>query len=253
MPIGACASTPTSTLRVVCAWVPPGEAVFTPDGGLPSDGDGRVLSWLALVIVSMLTLTWSRRRWRGRALRLLARLRRAALRRRAELRLTVVGCFAISLIIAAVVGRRGIDDHLAVGAGLRSPATVSVRPTGGAWEDCPYSALRGRHTCPTGADVFAAVETLLGDEQPGWRFLTPVIRIETMTPIDIRISFDAHLAGRYWATGTGSLDLDLGDGPSPLATQRILTIPDLGTRTVTITGNVTTSAVFTLIRDSTLL
>ncbi|MEJ7601537.1 MAG: hypothetical protein WKG01_26770 [Kofleriaceae bacterium] len=74
-PVYAQPPTPDGRLHVVAAWVAPGKTTFTVDGPLPSDGKGRLLAILALLVATASIVVWRVTRWRIRVLRRLARLR----------------------------------------------------------------------------------------------------------------------------------------------------------------------------------
>ncbi|MEZ4364662.1 MAG: hypothetical protein R2939_00030, partial [Kofleriaceae bacterium] len=159
---------------------------------------------------------------------------------------------AIGLAGGALVGSRAPTSHLQVGTGLRPTAEAWI-DVGAGWDACSFSAARARLLCPGGVDIYDVTTTLLGDEQPGWPFTTPAIRVDAPHPVQVRLGFDVRLTGRYWIAASGAaFTVDLGDGsPGSLAAQRVLEVA--GERDhLTLTGAVAGTATLTWVREDAL-
>jgi hypothetical protein len=240
-PVYALAATGDGTLHVVSAWVAPGRTVFTCDGPLPSDGDGRVVSALAALFAAAAIVAWRRPRWRVTVLRQLARARAWS-----HGRIATAIELGVPVTLAVLAARGWLADSgrtpaLLVGSGLRAVATVEARLGGGRWQDCPYSAMAGRFRCDGVVAVSDATANVLNDAPPSWPFITPAISAIAEAPaVEVRISMYAQLSGRYWATTTfGTAELQVGSDPShTIGARTLLDFEDRGEQTVTLTGRV---------------
>lgn len=253
LPIYACAATPTSDLRVPCAWLPPGASSFGFDGALASDGAGRPLAALALVTIAAIVALASRRAWRWRWLRRWAAARARLRPHRARLRLGGVVLAAAALLVLAVIDQVAPARALQLGTGLRSGAEVDI-DAGAGWEPCSYHALEGRFGCPGGAVVQDSMTGVLNDEQLGWPFVTPSIEVSSATPARVRIRLHTRLAGRYWAAAVGSaMRLRLGgEAPRSIGSQSTLDVA-AGAYDLELEASVNGHAAFTMVAEDTLV
>lgn len=255
-PVYAYPTVPGGQLHVVSAWLAPGHTTFTIDGPLPSDHDGRAFSLLAALTIAALTVVWSRRRWRGRALLAMARLRRRAPR---------AGRLAIRIgvpLVLAVLVARGCRDGatttraVELGDGLRATASVEARRIGDVWESCDYLRLSGAYHCDGLVTAYDATANLLNDAAPSWGFVTPAIVASADTSgVEIRIRLRARLAGVYdAAVSEGAAELSI-DGEPARAIERVtLEYADVGERTIEIRAAVPmTSWSFTMVRQETIV
>ncbi|MCX5742717.1 MAG: hypothetical protein NT062_09495 [Proteobacteria bacterium] len=243
-PVYARPSTQGATLHVVSAWVAPGHTTFTCDGPLPSDHDGRAISVLALLAGLGGIGVWTRRRWRGRVLRRIARARRSP----TALRLAAFATrYGAAIVIVLVAGRAVLQctapaRDLGVGSGLRPIATVEARRAiGGDWTRCGYSRLLGEYRCPGLVTIADATATTINDAAPSWPFVTPAIVASPEAACEVRITTTARLAGRYLASvsrGTAQVTA-FGDSPDLVTRSTPLHYTDAGDRVVTITSTVT--------------
>jgi hypothetical protein len=222
----------------VAAWVLPGRTVFTCDGPLPSDHDGRVISWLALVVACAGLVVWPRRRWR--ILRVVAGWRRR------------VGGWVRWLVPVALVGlavrgcavRARPIGALEVGHGARSAAVVEARVgEEGAWRRCGYDAIVGEYRCGGLAVVNDALGNVLNDRPPSWPFITPVVSIgsDAEVPVEVRIVVSAAIHGRYWlgVGGGGEATVSVGeDPPVHVSAKRVMVIGDQGERRIEVVASV---------------
>jgi hypothetical protein len=205
LPVYAYPSIPGGKLHVVAAWVKPGRTTFTPDGPLPSDGDGRWLTRIAALLALAGIALWSRARWRVRFLRRLARVRARACAfgaRRAALAVPV----GLGVLVAVGIhAERAPAKALAVGSGARPLAMVEARVPNGTWQTCDYSALTGDYSCDGLATVRDGMATVVDDAPPSWPFTTPAViaTADGDDDVEIRIARTMHLAGRYWAQAKG--------------------------------------------------
>lgn len=224
VPVYALPTIDGGQLHVVSAWVRPGRTVFTADAALPSDRSGRGLAILAGGVMIAMLVIWSRRRSRARILRRMARVVRWIRgRRRLVLSAAAVAVAAV-LPIAGLVRACRPAANVEVGVGLRGVATVSARTYDGSYEECGYSRLDGRYTCPGVAAVSDVVSNVVNDAQADWPrhqgtwpFVTPAIFVEPLStePVEVRIQTSARLDGTYWlgAEGGGA-SVTVGSDPA---------------------------------------
>jgi hypothetical protein len=146
---------------------------------------------------------WSRRRWRHRALRGLARWHR---RWRGAGRLAIRA--GVPLALAALV-IRGCRDAgrpaaaLVLGSGVTPTARVEARSMGGAWRRCDYLRITGTYDCDGLVTAYDATANLLNDAPPSWGFTTPAILATAHAfDVEIRIRMRARLAGAYVAAAS---------------------------------------------------
>lgn len=257
-PVYAYPSRPGSVLHVVSAWAAPGRTTFTVDGPLPSDGQGRLLSLLALVVVVAGIVVWSVGRWRVRALRRLARLRARTLRR---LTVSAVARIGVPLVLFALLVRGCRDERrpvraLELGSGLRGTATVEARGADGSWQTCGYSRLTGSYVCAGLLVAQDAMASLLNDAPPSWGFNTPGISASASTSgVEMRVRLHERLAGRYWmAASEGTVSLEI-DGEARRDVDRgIVEYADAGERRIELRAAIPkTWWTFTFVREDTLI
>jgi hypothetical protein len=233
VPVYALPATSRSRTHVVAAWLRPGTTRFTPDGPLPSDGAGRMLSLLGLFAAASIISIWSRRRSRVATLRLLARLRATRIPARATK--LAAGAAALLLLVWGALASRAPARALELGHGLRSDADVSIDH--GGWQACDYATTRGDYRCADRAVVIDTTAAIVNDEQILWPYTTPAIGI---FPVEnhlaqIRIELTRRLAGRYWV-GSRELPITITiDDQPPLVIdrQRIVELED-GIHEITI-------------------
>jgi hypothetical protein len=255
-PVYAFPSRPGSTLHVVSAWVAPGRTTFTADGPLPSDGNGRALTVLALLVAVAGIVVWSAARWRVRALRRLARLR-ARLPRllRAGVRI------GVPLALLALLLRGCRDEHrpmraLELGSGLRATAAVEARGPDGAWQTCGYARLTASYVCDGLAVAYDAMASLLNDAPPSWGFNTPGIIASAYVPgVELRVRVRERLAGRYWMAASEGAAAVAVDGERERDVDRaIVDYANAGERSIEIRAAIpTTWWSFTFVREDTLI
>ena len=240
-PVYAYPSIPGGKLHVVAAWVKPGRTTFTIDGPLPSDGDGRWLTRLAAFLALGGIALWSRARWRVRALRRLARVRRWLCAHGAErAKLAVPGLLAV-LVGAGLYARRKPARALVIGGGSRALATVEARLPGGAWQTCDFSALSDSFSCGGLATVRDGMATVVDDAPPSWPFTTPAVIATTDgdDDVEVRITRTMKLAGRYWAQAKGGdATLSITGQPDHPLKDRVIVEPPAGDQGVRITAKV---------------
>jgi hypothetical protein len=236
-PVYALPAIDGAALHVVSAWVAPGRTVFTCDGPLPSDGDGRVLSLLAALAAAAAIVAWRRPRWRIGLLRRVARARawaRGRLARGIE--------YGVPALLAALAVRGCYEQSrrapaILVGGGLRASAHVQARANGGDWEDCAYSPISASYRCEDVVSVSDTTVNQINDAPPSWAFITPAIAITSEAPgVELRITRDLKLAGEYWASSSyGGVDLQVGnDAARMIGTNTIVELDDRGEQTVTL-------------------
>ena len=255
-PVYAYPTIPGGRLHVVAAWLAPGHTTFTVDGPLPSDHDGRAISWLALVGAIACIAIWSRRRWRRRALVTWASQRR---RWPNAGRLAIRVGVPVALVALLLRGCRddgGETSALMLGGGLRAAASVEARTHDGAWQACGYVALTGTFECAGVATAYDGTASLLNDAAPSWAFVTPaIIAFASTDDAEIRIRIDARLSGMYWAAvSEGSVALARDGDPLRTIERRKLAYVDRGERTIEIRAQLPmTSWAFTFVREDTLV
>lgn len=239
-PVYAHPTIPGGELHVVSAWVAPGKTTFTVDGELPSDGDGRLLSILALLVAAGGTVAWSRRAWRTRLVRRIA-LGRAKLSPRIGKPLGRFGAGAIVLL----VGARGVLVHcgpardVGVGSGIRALATVEAK-IDGEWQDCAYSHTMGEYRCPGLVTIYDGTASILNDAAPSWSFVTSAINASIEDSCQVRIWMRANLDGAYRASvssGTATLTVD-GEAPVEVTRDRDLSYASVGDRTLRVEASI---------------
>jgi hypothetical protein len=231
-PVYAYPATPNGSLHVVSAWVAPGRTIFTCDGPLPSDGDGRMLSASAALIALAAVIAWRRRRWRLAALRGLARLRvRTPLIARSLAEYGIPALLAV-LLVRGWIGARGRTEALQVGSGVRASATVEARAGAGEWMKCPYSSIAAHYRCEGVATVSDATVNLINDAPPSWAFITPSIyALAERDGVSVRITQSTRMSGQYAVGATfGPVVLDVGGDRRQLAARSSLVFPDAGER-----------------------
>ena len=240
-PVYALPSDNGAALHVVSAWVAPGRTVFTCDGPLPSDGDGRLLSALAALIAAAAIVVWRRPRWRVAVLRRLSRARRWAHGKAAvAIEFGLPAVLAI-LVVRGCTEQLGRSDAVLVGSGARSVARVEARAAGGEWQECAYSPLGGEYHCDDLVTVSDTTVNFLNDAPPSWAFITPAIGATSEAPsVEIRVIVDARLSGRYWAGSTfGEAEIQVGDEAArDIGTHAVLEYEDHGVQTVTLAARV---------------
>jgi hypothetical protein len=254
-PVYAYPTIPGGRLHVVAAWLAPGRTTFTIDGPLPSDHDGWGLSLVAALIALAGAVVWSRRRWRHRALVVLAGWRR---RSRGLGRLAIRGGVPLALAALAIRGCRETSRPAAaleLGGGATSTAEVDARTTGGSWQRCDYLRLTGTYDCDGVVTAYDATANLLNDAPPSWGFTTPAILATAHVPdVEIRIRLHARLAGEYVAAvSDGEVAFTTTHEPTRQLDRARLEFADLGERDIEIRAPVpVTSWAFTCVRDDTL-
>lgn len=251
VPVYALPSIDGGQLHVVSAWVRPGKTVFTVDGSLPSDTKGRGLAILAGGVMIAMLVIWARRRSRARILRRMARVLQWVRGRRRRVTAVAVLAVAVLLPIAGVMRACRPAANVEVGVGLRGAATVSARTFDGSYEECGYSRLDGRYTCPGIAAVSDSVSNVVNDAQANWPrhqgtwpFVTPAIFVQPLStePVEVRIETSARLDGTYWLGAEGgAASVTVGtDAPIALDGQREVTFDGRGNVDVTIDASAST-------------
>lgn len=243
LPTYAQPAEPNSTAHVVAAWLPPGVSEFRPDGPLPSDGQGLPLSLLALLLATAGAVIWSRRRWRVRVLRKMAKLRRRVRPYHGRIVAVSATVAVVVLVVAGWIRDRAPTRALTLGNALfAGDVEVSVRVPDGKWEPCVYSRLLGGFDCPRDSFIRDSVAALLNDGPPSWKFPSPVIEVVTETQeVEYRIKMSARLAGDYWvASQSGSAHMVVEGQQAPVVLYRQATVnfADQGQRKLTIEGRV---------------
>jgi hypothetical protein len=253
-PVYAMKATPIAESTVVAAWVAPGTTVFTVDGPLPSDHDGRAISYLAALVAVAGLIVWGRTRWRIRALRRLARWRA-----RAGGVAIAVGRVVVPLVLLGLglrgcaAGRRPIGA-LEVGHGARGAATIEAR-VGDGWRTCDYLRITGEYRCAGLVTISDGLGTLLNDRLPSWPFITPILQLDSDAdwPVEVRITVEANVRGTYWANVAGAAaSLQLDDAaPVPVSAKRVLHVD--GARTIVVRATVPVDGMqLALVREDTL-
>ena len=255
-PVYAYPAFPGARLHVVAAWLAPGHTTFTVDGPLPSDHDGRLITLLAALAAAAGVAVWRVRRWRYRALRVLAGWRARWPRLGA---VAIRAGVPLALVALAARGCREAGDDaraLELGGGLRATASVEARKLDGAWQDCDYSRLTGEYDCDGLLEARDATANLLNDAVPSWGFVTPAITASADTlGVEIRVRLRARLSGAYYAAvSEDEAELVVEGEPSRTIRRERLVYDDRGERAIKIRGRVPmTSWAFTLVREDTLL
>jgi hypothetical protein len=211
-PVYALPATPDSDLHVVSAWVAPGRTTFTVDGPLPSDGDGRGLALIALASIVGGAIVWARPRWRIRVLRRYVRMRRRIARSTPWLVRAGVLAVGALLFVRGCATSVSPASAFLVGSGLRGTADVEARSFGGDWRTCDYSRLTGEYECDGLVEVTDATANLLNDAPPSWPLIAPAVIANAYMPgVEVRVSRELRLAGRYWAAASSPATLVVGD------------------------------------------
>ncbi|MEO7734690.1 MAG: hypothetical protein ABIY55_27280, partial [Kofleriaceae bacterium] len=199
---------------------------------------------------------WSRRRWRLRALRGLARARRRG-GRAAGLAIRI----GVPLGLGILIVRGCRDDRrptgaLALGHGARATASVEARLLGEDWQPCDYLRMSGAFHCDGLVTAYDATASLLNDAAPSWGFVTPAIVASADTAgVEIRVRVRARLDGTYAAAvSEGSVELATDDEPARTFERGTLDYADRGERTIELRAAVpTTWWAFTLVREDTIV
>ena len=256
-PVYALPTITDGKLHVVSAWVAPGKTTFTVDGPLPSDGAGRILSLLALLLGLAGIVAWRLRRVR------FAILHRLALERRRLPRLLGLATrYGIPLACIALLARgcrddRSITQSLELGTGARATATVEGRTGDGPWQTCDYSRLEGVHYCDGLVIATDGMAATLNDSAPSWGFNTPAILVTPDEPdAEVRIRLRGRLSGTYWtAASAGSATLEVEGDQQRVVTRSILTYGDEGEREIEIRAKLPSYDAwsFTFVHEDTLL
>ena len=255
-PVYALPTISNGKLHVVSAWVAPGRTTFTCDGPLPSDGRGRGLSILAMLIAVAAIVAWRVRRVRWRILRRVARLRA-----RLPAVVALGGSVGVPLACIVLLARGCLESHgvakdLELGTGIRATATVEARSGDGAWETCDYARGEGVFYCDGLLVAHDATASLLNDAPPSWAFITPAIVATADQPdTEIRVRLRARLDGTYWAAvndGVATLAVE-GDEERTIS-RSILSYGAAGERAIEIVAQVPlTGWQLTFVREDTLV
>jgi hypothetical protein len=255
-PVYAYPSVPGGRLHVVAAWLAPGRTTFTVDGPLPSDHDGRAISLLAALAAAAGIATWTRRRWRQRALIWLAHRRARWLASgRLTIRIAIPVALAALFVRGCVAGARP-DRALELGSGLRGTASVDARKLGGDWHACDYVRITGEYYCSGLVTAFDSTASLINDAPPSWAFVTPAIVASADTVgVEIRIRVRARLAGVYQAAvSEGTAVLVSPDEPPRTLERAELGFADRGEQEIEIRSRVPmTWWAFTLVREDAII
>jgi hypothetical protein len=255
-PVYAYPTIPGGRLHVVAAWLAPGHTTFTIDGPLPSDHDGRAITFLAALTAAACVAVFRRRRWRLRVLRWVA-ARRASWR--------TLGGLAIRAgvpLALAILFMRGCFDTvdearaLVLGGGVRATASVEAREQGGEWQACDYVRLTGEYTCDGLVTAHDATATMLNDAAPSWGFITPAIVASADIPdVEIRIRLRARLLGAYYAAASDeSTELAVDGEPVRTIDHERIAYVDRGERAIEIRAPVPmTTWSFTFVHEDTLV
>ncbi|HEU0036465.1 MAG TPA: hypothetical protein VFQ53_37895 [Kofleriaceae bacterium] len=247
--------TPDSHLHVVSAWVAPGKTIFTVDGALPSDGKGRWLSMLALVLGIAGCIAWRRPRWLVRILRQLAIVRR-------RLPAARVARYAAPAILVVLLGRGCVDcgrptRALELGTGLVGNATVEARAgEDGAWQRCDYHRISAVYLCDGLLVAYDGMTSLLNDAPPSWAFNTPGVLASADLPgVEMRVRWHEKLSGTYWMASNGeAVTLDVSGEQTRVLDRAIVRYADEGERTITLRAPVPMSQwAMTFVHESTLV
>jgi hypothetical protein len=242
-------------LHVVSAWVAPGRTTFTVDGPLPSDGDGRVITVLALLFAIAAVVAWRITRVRVRILRRLARLRRhVPVAARVALQAGVPVALVV-LLAKGCVDQSGRMRALELGSGLRGSATVEARLPDGAWQTCDYRHLTGLYACDNLVVVHDAIGSLLNDAPPSWAFNTPAILASAYQPgVEMRLRVTGTLSGTYWMAASGGTTTLAVSGESEREVDRAIVVYSGGERTIEVRAEVpTTLWTFTFVHQDTIV
>jgi len=254
-PVYAMRSTPSATLSVVSAWVAPGKTVFTVDGPLPSDGKGRWLAVLAVLVALAGSVVWLRPRLRIRVLRKIATLRERAPSSRTLARVGVP-IVIVALLIRGCAETGGPANALELGSGLTAHASVEARYQGGAWQTCDYRRVQGIYLCEGLLAAYDGIVALLNDAMPSWGFNTPgVIATADVPGVEMRVRWRARLAGTYWTATTGDgVALEVSGEGTRYVDRTLIQYTDLGRRTIELVAPIpTTQWQFTFVKESTLM
>jgi hypothetical protein len=242
-PVYAFRATATASTHVVSAWVLPGHTTFTADGPLPSDHDGRLLSIAAALFGLASIVAWSRARWRVRILRRVARVRAEIPRYARPFARAAVPLAILALLVRSCTLAREPARDLEVGSGIRGVATVEAQREDRTWETCDYDRVVGEYRCDGAVSVYDGMANTINDLYPSWSFNTPAIVANADRPVDIKITLHERLGGTYWtAVGNGRAQLVIeGDLPRMIDSRTVITLGEIGERTIEIRASVTVS------------
>ena len=237
-PVYALPSIEGGNLHVVSAWVAPGRTTFTCDGPLPSDGHGRLLALAAALVALAGVIAWTRTRWRIRLLRRLAHARRALLGYAPWLVRAGVPLVVLVLLGKGCTATFAPARAFTVGSGVRGQATVEGRMLGGDWTTCDYVRIRGEYDCDGLVVVSDATANLVTDAPPSWAYITPGVIASAYAPgVEVRISRELHVAGRYWAAASSAATLAIeGQQDRDLDHKQVIELA--GDREIRFTGSV---------------
>src|SRR6185503_11052018 len=117
-----------------------------------------------------------------------------------------------------------LDDGRAValvlGQGTAGRARVEARLEGSSepFERCDYSIARGLYTCGELGWVYPAMDELIEDVPPSWRFPAPAIIarcFQEEARVEFVVTMRRRLDGRYLAARAGKGDAFLEIDPGP--------------------------------------
>jgi hypothetical protein len=261
-PVYAQPSIPGGKLHVISAWVAPGRTTLSCDGELPSDGRGRIPALLAALLAIAGVVAWRIARWRIRVLRRLARLRASVRARRGRIVAVSVPLLVVGLIAGGAFARLTAAPAFLVGSsGLRPVAAVEARlGDGDDWQPCRFSPVTGIYRCAGIASVSDGTVNVLNDQPPSWPFITPAVVASPESPgVEVRISRELRLGGRYWLAAAGAARVRARLGADAeveleLETKKVLDIPP-GTYDITFTAKLPDVAPveISLVEESTLV
>jgi hypothetical protein len=253
-PVYAFRATPMASTHVVSAWVLPGHTTFTADGPLPSDHDGRLFSIAAALFGLASIIAWSRPRWRVRILRRVARVRAEIPRYvRPVARVAVPFAILALLVRSCSLASQPVRD-LEVGSGIRGVATVEALGDDGTWETCDYDRVVGEYRCNGAVSVYDGMANTINDLYPSWSFNTPAIIANADRPVEVKITLHERLGGTYWtAAGSGRAELVIeGDLPRMIDNRTVITLGEIGERTIEIRASVASLWSFSFVRYDTI-
>ena len=200
LPTFALPATPGSSVRVLAAWLPPGETTLRADRPLPSDGAGRARGVCGVAILGGLLIRRPRRR---ADLRRLARLSSGRRLRRGARGLIL---FGLAAALALTVGLRvRAPQALRLFDGWRTRARVEARPDDGAWSECRPERFRGRFECPGLGSVADAIGWAINDHPSSTPFVTPGIlaMADQGRPAEFRVRWERAPMGAWVAAAWG--------------------------------------------------
>ncbi|HLL22662.1 MAG TPA: hypothetical protein VK427_11045, partial [Kofleriaceae bacterium] len=249
LPVYALPSIPSGKLHVPAAWVAPGKTTFTVDAPLPSDGKGRLFTFLAALVCVAILITW--------CTRLHLRLLRRVARVRWPLHLVVQ--VAVPLAIVALFAKGCADSAgplraFELGSGSRPSAVVQARTTDSDWQDCSYSAVTAIFTCDGLVQAYDGMAGLLNDARPSWGFNTPgIVAYAMRDDVELRARITGELSGTYWMAASGATTLTV-DGEPPRAAERAIIVYGGGRRTIEMRAAIPQEHwSFTFVREDTII